>query len=145
MSDPQTTNPISQAKEKVAEAIPTPASPQQMPESSAQALKSRLQWGEPALTILDVRDRAAFNQARIRGAVPMPMDELTDRAIASLEPQREIYVYGDNDQQSNQAAAKLREAGFVSVSVLKGGLTAWKAISGSTEGPAEQLPSNFGL
>ncbi|MEQ9671840.1 hypothetical protein [Coleofasciculus sp. G2-EDA-02] len=55
MSDPQTTNPISQAKEKVAEAIPTPASPQQMPESSAQALKSRLQWGEPALTILDVR------------------------------------------------------------------------------------------
>jgi rhodanese-related sulfurtransferase len=110
-----------------------------MPESSAQAVKSRLQWGEPALTILDVRDRAAFNQARITGAVPMPMDELTDRAISSLEPQREIYVYADNDQQSNQAASQLREAGFESVSVLKGGLTAWKAISGPTEGPAEQL------
>ncbi|EDX71626.1 hypothetical protein MC7420_5251 [Coleofasciculus chthonoplastes PCC 7420] len=104
MSDPQTTNPIAEAKENVAEAVPTPP-PQQMPESSAQAVKSRLQWGEPALTILDVRDRAAFNQARIRGALPMPMDELTDRAISSLEPQREIYVYADNDQQSNQAAS----------------------------------------
>ncbi|MFP4122180.1 rhodanese-like domain-containing protein [Coleofasciculus sp.] len=138
MSDPQTTNPIAEAKENVAEAVPTPP-PQQMPESSAQALKSRLQWGEPALTILDVRDRAAFNQGRITGAIPMPMAELTDRATASLEPQREIYVYGDNDQQSNQAASQLREAGFESVSVLKGGLTAWKAISGPTDGPAEQL------
>ncbi|MFW5667467.1 MAG: rhodanese-like domain-containing protein, partial [Coleofasciculus sp.] len=109
MSDPQTTNPIAEAKESVNEAIPTPP-PQQMPESSAQALKSRLQWGEPALTILDVRDRDAFNQARITGAIPMPMEELTDRAISSLEPQREIYVYGDNDQQSNQAASQLREA-----------------------------------
>ncbi|MEQ8386209.1 MAG: rhodanese-like domain-containing protein [Coleofasciculus sp. A1-SPW-01] len=66
------------------------------------------------------------------------MEELSDRATASLEPQREIYVYGDNDQQSNQAASQLREAGFESVSVLKGGLTAWKAISSPTEGSAEQ-------
>jgi len=137
MSDQQTTNPVSEAKENVAEAIPTPP-PQQMPESSAQAVKSRLQWGEPALTILDVRDRTAFNQGRIMGAIPMPINELSDRATASLEPQREIYVYGDNDQQSNEAAGQLREAGFESVSVLKGGLTAWKAVSGATEGPAEQ-------
>ncbi|MEQ8465884.1 rhodanese-like domain-containing protein [Coleofasciculus sp. E1-EBD-02] len=54
---------------------------------------SNLVTKESALTILDIRDRAAFNQARIRGAIPMPMEELPDRATASLEPQREIYLF----------------------------------------------------
>jgi rhodanese-related sulfurtransferase len=109
-----------------------------MPQSSAQALKDRLQWGEPAFTILDVRDRTTFNQSRIMGAMPMSIDELPDRAKASLELNRDIYVYGENDEQSAQAAAKLREAGFERVSELRGGLAAWKAIGGPTEGTAEQ-------
>ena len=130
-------NTILKAKDKLPEVTPTPP-PQQMPQSSAQALKDRLQWGEPAFTILDVRDRTTFNQSRIMGAMPMSIDELPDRAKASLELNRDIYVYGENDEQSAQAAAKLREAGFERVSELRGGLAAWKAIGGSTEGTAEQ-------
>lgn len=135
MSDIENT--ILEAKDKLPNV--TPVSSQQKPESSAQALKSRLEWGEPALTILDVRERAAFNQGHIRGAVTMPMDELPDRAINSIDRKREIYVYGDSDEQSTQAANTLREAGFESVSVLKGGIAAWKAIAAPTEGPAEQV------
>jgi rhodanese-related sulfurtransferase len=130
-------NTILKAKDKLPEVTPTPPG-QQMPQSSAQALKDRLQWGEPAFTILDVRDRTTFNQSRIMGAMPMSIDELPDRAKASLELNRDIYVYGENDEQSAQAAAKLREAGFERVSELRGGLAAWKAIGGPTEGTAEQ-------
>jgi rhodanese-related sulfurtransferase len=72
------------------------------------------------------------------GAMPMSIDELPDRAKASLELNRDIYVYGENDEQSAQAAAKLREAGFERVSELRGGLAGWKAIGGPTEGTAEQ-------
>ena len=127
---------INKATDKISEAMPTPPQ-QQMPQSSAQALKQRLEWGKPAFTILDVRDRAAFNAARIMGAMTMPMEDLPQRALDSLEPRREIYVYGENDEQSAQAANQLRQAGFESVSELRGGLAAWKAIGGPTEGSAE--------
>ncbi|HBL61271.1 MAG TPA: rhodanese-like domain-containing protein, partial [Cyanobacteria bacterium UBA8803] len=134
---PDVKNAIHEVKEKFSHM--TPAEPQQTPESSAQALKSRLLWGEPALTIIDVRDRTAYNEARIRGAMPMSIDELADRARNSIEPRREIYVYGENDEQSAEAASILRQAGFESVSVLKGGLNSWREIGGATEGYSDQL------
>jgi rhodanese-related sulfurtransferase len=127
---------ILKAKDKLPDVTPTPPS-QQTPQSSAQALKQRLEWGEPAFTVLDVRERTAFNQSRILGAMTMSMEELVDRAKSSLEPIREIYIYGETDEQSAEAANKLREAGFNSVSELRGGLAGWKAIGGPTEGTAE--------
>ncbi|MBE9057147.1 MULTISPECIES: rhodanese-like domain-containing protein [Sphaerospermopsis] len=114
--------------------------PQQPPievESDVHVVKSRLEWGEPAFTILDVRDRSTYNQGHIMGAMPMPIDELTDRAEISLQKSRDIYVYGTDEGQTAQAAQKLRAAGFLQVSELKGGLGAWKAIGGPTEGIIE--------
>lgn len=127
---------ILKAKDALPNATPTPVG-QQTPQSSAQALKARLEWGEPAFTLIDVRDRAAFNASRIMGAIPYPVDALPDQPTPALESNREIYVYGENDEQSAQAAAKMRESGFVAVSELKGGLAAWKAVGGPTEGSAE--------
>lgn len=105
-------------------------------QSDVHELKSRLEWGEPAFTILDIRDRNTYNQGHIMGAMPFPIDELVDRA-GSLAKSRDIYVYGDNDEQTSQAAQALRSAGFVHVSELKGGLAAWKAVGGPTEGIIE--------
>lgn len=133
---PDVENTILNAKDKLPNVTPTPPS-QQTPQSSAQALKQRLEWGEVAFTILDVRDRGAFNASRIMGAMAMPMEDLLQTALDSLEPRREIYIYGDSDEQSAQAANQLRQAGFESVSELRGGLAAWKAIGGPTEGNAE--------
>lgn len=127
---------ILDAKDKLPEVTPTP-SRQQTPQSSAQALKDRLQWGEPAFTILDVRERTAFNDSRLLGAMSMPPEDLPERALDSLEFNREIYVYGESDEQSAQVAGTLRDAGFKNISELRGGLAAWKAIGGPTEGRAE--------
>ncbi|MBD2343330.1 rhodanese-like domain-containing protein [Anabaena subtropica] len=114
--------------------------PQQPPiqsQSDVHALKSRLEWGEPAFTILDVRDRPTYNDGHIMGAMAMPIDDLVDRAASSLEKSRDIYIYGTNDEQTAQAVNLLRSAGFEHVSELKGGLAAWKAIGGPTEGIVE--------
>lgn len=124
---------IIKVKEKVTGALPTPDS-QQMPVSTAQALKERLQWGEPALTIIDVRDRDVFNQEHITGAESIPLAELPEKASDSLDLERDIYVYGDDQAQTTDAAGKLRAANFSQVSELEGGLEAWKEISGPTEG-----------
>lgn len=124
--------------ENVKEALPnlTPTPPGLKAESSAHDLKSRLEWGEPALTILDVRDRDAFNRSHIVGAMSMPLDRLVDGA-QSVDKVRDIYVYGATDDEINQAATKLKEAGFLNVAKLEGGIGAWKAIDGAIEGPEE--------
>ncbi|NJL81354.1 MAG: rhodanese-like domain-containing protein [Nostocaceae cyanobacterium CSU_2_110] len=107
--------------------------------SDVYTLKSRLEWGEPAFTILDVRDRQTYNEGHIMGALPMTMDGLGDTAAQSLAKSRDIYVYGASDTDSAQAAQALRSKGFENVSELKGGLSAWKAIGGPTEGIVESM------
>lgn len=104
---------ISDAKEKLAEVIPTP--PPATPVSSAQALKERLDWREPALTIIDLRDREAYLQERITGAMLFS-------DIDNLPENRDIYLYGDEKAKIAEAANNLRQAGFVSVSQIQGGL-----------------------
>lgn len=101
--------------------------------STASELKQRLDWGEPALTIIDIKSRDAFNESHITGAVSIPDAELLACVSKNLELNRDIYIYGDTDEQSSQAVIKLREAGYQSVAELSGGLAAWKAISGPVE------------
>ncbi|MEB3360286.1 MAG: rhodanese-like domain-containing protein [Synechococcales bacterium] len=96
-------------------------------------LKARLDWGEPALTIVDVRDRSQFNAEHIVGAVTMPVDTLLAIAQATLELDRDIYVYGETDDETAEAATHLRTAGYRHVSELRGGLSAWKAVGYPTE------------
>ena len=110
-------------------------------QSRVYDLKVRLDWGDPALTIIDVRDRNQFQISHIMGAVPMPLAELTHRALSSLELSRDIYVYSDTDEEAVEAAAKLRQAGYLNVSELKGGLPAWKAVGY----PVESILENFGF
>ena len=106
--------------------IPTP--PPMRAQSRVCDLKARLDWGDPAFTIIDVRDRSEFNFSHILGAVSMPQAELVARALSSLEPARDIYVYGETDEETAEAAMQLRTAGYVSVSELRGGVAAWKAV-----------------
>lgn len=114
-----------------------PSQPPIDAQSDVHVLKSRLEWGEPAFTILDVRDRQTYNEGHIMGAMPAPVALLADWAVKSLAKSRDIYVYGADDQQSAEAAQLLKGAGFEHVSQLKGGLAAWKAVGGPTEGIVE--------
>ncbi|WP_013322861.1 rhodanese-like domain-containing protein [Gloeothece verrucosa] len=97
-------------------------------------LKNRLDWGEPALTIIDVRDRKDYNISHITGAVSMPMNELVRRCLTSLELSRDIYIYGYTDEVTTEAAALLLEVGYINVTELEGGLAAWKAADFPVEG-----------
>lgn len=98
------------------------------------ALKERLDWGEPALTIIDLRNRTQFNTSRILGAISIPMDELLERVVDSLERNRDIYLYCNDNAETAQAAARLRRAGYRNVAEIIGGLPAWRAVDGPTEG-----------
>lgn len=126
---------IADIKEKLPDLTPTP--PGLKAQASSHDLKSRLDWGEPGLTIIDARDRESFNDSHITGALPMPMDELVERAKSSLEPVRDIYVYGESDEQTAEAANLLRNAGFRQVAELQGGIPAWKQIDGPIDGAVE--------
>jgi rhodanese-related sulfurtransferase len=106
--------------------IPTP--PPLRSRSRVYDLKARLDWGEPALTIIDIRDRQEFHFSHLMGAISMPLPELVKRALATLELNRDIYLYSDTDEDTALAAAQLRQAGFRNVSELQGGLPAWKAM-----------------
>ncbi len=110
--------------------IPSPLKAQ----SRVYDLKERLDWGEPALTIIDVRDRSLFNISHISGAVSLPMNELVNRALVNFELTRDIYVYGSTQEQTALAATELRNAGYLNVAELIGGLAAWKAVDYPIEG-----------
>ncbi|MBE9181355.1 rhodanese-like domain-containing protein [Oculatella sp. LEGE 06141] len=116
--------------------IPTP--PPLQAKSRVNDLKARLDWGEPALTIIDTRDRTQFNASHIMGALSMPLDELVDRATRSLACHRDLYVYGETDEETAVAAAKLRQAGYSNVAELRGGVAAWKAMGY----PVESISKN---
>ncbi len=100
-------------------------------------IKKRLDWGEPALTIVDIRDRAAFNAERIMGAIPMRMEDFVGNEQNNMSPDRDIYLYGDDEGSAAPAAHEMYEAGFKKVSVIKGGLAGWKAIGGAVEGQGQ--------
>lgn len=127
-----TQNPDQTAESTPTNPVPTP--PALQAQATANDLKARLDWGEPALTIIDVRDRTAFNQEHIMGAIHMPATQLAEQAKASLELSRDIYVYGGEAGDTALAATTLREAGFQNVAELQGGLSAWKEVSGPVEG-----------
>lgn len=113
-------------------------------QSNVHELKSRLEWGEPAFTVIDVRNREAFNDGHILGSMAMPANDLLKYA-SSLAKTRDIYIYGETDEETAQAVQQLRSAGYVHVSELKGGLPAWKAIGGPTEGIVEsRTPASAG-
>jgi rhodanese-related sulfurtransferase len=73
----------------------------------------------------------------------MPLNELVERA-QSIHPERDIYIYGGSDTETTQAATALRDAGFESVAELQGGLQAWQAIAGPTDGINENPDLNAG-
>lgn len=97
------------------------------PTSRVYDLKDRLDWGEPALTIIDARSRESFNESHVMGAISMPADSLVPQARASLNLERDLYVYADTDEEAAISMQRLKRAGYKNVSILRGGVAAWKA------------------
>ncbi|ACK72432.1 Rhodanese domain protein [Gloeothece citriformis PCC 7424] len=133
---------ISKIKDKLPEVTPTP--PDFHQQATAHELKSRLNLGEPALTILDVQNNEAFRHCHIVGAMNVSTEDVAEFAKSSLELNRDIYIYGANDEETAQAANALRQAGFSRVAELQGGLQAWGEIYGAMEGIDSEKPPSKG-
>ncbi|MGB3202040.1 MAG: rhodanese-like domain-containing protein [Nodosilinea sp.] len=97
------------------------------PKSRVYDLKERLDWGEPALTIIDVRDRVDFNHSHITGAISIPVNSLLETAAQCFEVTRDLYIYSNTDDEAAAVAEQLRTAGFSRVAIVRGGVAAWKA------------------
>ncbi len=126
---------VKDAQQTIGKATPVPTEFKEV--TTPSEIKERLDWGEPALTIMDVRDRDAFNQERIMGAIFIPEGNIVSVAKQSMAPERSIYIYGEGEAASKAAASELSGAGYTKVSIIKGGLAAWKAINGAVEGTGQ--------
>lgn len=102
------------------------------PMLDVDTLKQQLERGEPVL-VLDVRDAAEFNdqEGHIPGATNLPLAELPAR-VPELHGRRQdaIRLVCRTDRRSAQAASVLADAGFADVRVVRGGMTAWRAVGG---------------
>jgi sulfur-carrier protein adenylyltransferase/sulfurtransferase len=103
---------------------------EEIPEIDVQTLKRRLDAGERPV-LVDVRqpyEWQAGNLARW-GARLIPLGELDER-LGELDPGAETVLYCRSGGRSENAARRLRAAGFRNLINLRGGMVAWDAEVG---------------
>lgn len=96
-------------------------------ECSPRQVRAMLQNSESGLVLVDCRTDAEWDQARIEGAVLIPLQEIHER-IDELQPyddSRPLVVYCHHGRRSLRAAAILREAGLTGALSMAGGIDRW--------------------
>jgi len=90
-------------------------------------LRRRLAATAPPL-VLDVREPDKFDGplGHIEGARNIPLPLLDTHYATLVEDERPVVCVCLTDKRSAAAAAQLTEAGFRQVSVLRGGMKAWR-------------------
>ncbi len=94
-----------------------------VPEISVQELQRRLQAKEP-VTLIDVREPAEYEIARIDGATLIPLGELPKR-LREIDRTKEIVLHCHSGMRSAHAVQLLQQAGFENAFNLAGGIDAW--------------------
>jgi rhodanese-related sulfurtransferase len=91
----------------------------------------RAQLGDAAPLVLDVRGLDEFDGplGHIEGALNIPLPELPAHQAELAGKVRPIVCVCLTDKRSAAAAAQLAAAGIVDVSVLRGGMKAWREAS----------------
>jgi len=108
------------------------------PEVSVSEMAS-LMKGSPRPVIVDVRERAAFEQGHVPGAVSVPFVEFRDRLEALKLPKIDpVILYSADDALARDATRMLYEKGYQGALTLKGGIGAWQAAGQVVEKPAEK-------
>jgi rhodanese-related sulfurtransferase len=98
-----------------------------VPFMSLAELKSRLESLSDDLIALDVRERDAYEEGHIPGAVLLPRGQMELRVNQDLpDPTRRILSYCELGRISTLATATLREMGYQRAVALDGGMNAWR-------------------
>lgn len=95
----------------------------EMSEIDVHELKSRLEKPEP-FVLLDVREPAEVEVAKLDGSVLIPLGELSKR-LGELDPAAETIVHCKAGGRSAKALSILNEAGFENACHVRGGINAW--------------------
>lgn len=104
---------------------PPPPSEVYVPRITASKLALALESRDP-VTVIDVRNRAAYDQVHVPGALHIPLEDLKDR-LGQIDGNKTIVLYctSPNRSMSLEAAMTLYRLGFSKIAVLEGGLQAW--------------------
>ncbi len=83
------------------------------------------------LVVLDVRQETEFGDGHVRGAINIPLHELTDPgSMANFTDQHNLYVHCGSGYRSVTAASLMKRQGIHNLRNVLGG---WKAISEQTK------------
>lgn len=93
-------------------------------EISVEDVKAKVNAGD-SFTLLDVREPWEFETARIAGAKPMPMGDVSSRAHQELDPDDHIVVVCHHGVRSMNVTVWLRQQGFENAQSMRGGIDAW--------------------
>lgn len=108
-----------------------------VPFMALEELRSRIESRENSLVILDVRERSAFDEGHISGAMHLPRGQLELRVNQALpDPTRKIVTVCELGKISTLAAATLRDLGFPGATALDGGMKGWRDTGFPMEGKA---------
>jgi rhodanese-related sulfurtransferase len=89
-------------------------------------LQIRLERGDSGLTVLDVRERDAFEQGHLPRAVHLARGQLELRIDEVVrDPDTRLVAYCELGKISTLATATLRTMGFTRAAALDGGFKAW--------------------
>ena len=119
---------------------PPPPEPALVPRVSPSRLRRALD-GEAVegfrdeVTVVDVGNRASYEQAHIPGALHLVGHELVDRA-GELDSSHTVVLYDlwPDERAGAEAALVLYALGFTDVAVLEGGIQLWYAAGYGIEG-----------
>ena len=114
--------------ERGGNAKPFPANPNiTSPRMSPRDLKGLI-GSHCEYALLDVRSEEAYGAGHPLFASSLPLESFEAR-VGKLVPRRTacIVVYDDGDGAAERASALLRKLGYKNVSILEGGLQAWRA------------------
>ncbi|MEZ6243021.1 MAG: rhodanese-like domain-containing protein [Phycisphaerales bacterium] len=95
-------------------------------EISPREASERLGSGEDDFVLLDIREAGEVAQARVEGAVHVPLSELGARlSELDIEEDTPIGVLCHRGVRSMSVAALLREQGFSGARSVAGGIDLW--------------------
>jgi rhodanese-related sulfurtransferase len=98
-----------------------------VPFMSMDEVLHRIDSGQPDILLLDVRERDAYIEGHIPGAISLPRGQLELRVNDLLsDPTQRIVVCCEFGKISTLAAATLKDLGFGRAVALDGGITAWR-------------------
>ena len=100
-------------------------------------LRRKLQDSPGRVVLVDVRERDDYEKEHIKGAISVPISELSMRVQKDYAKDVEVIVYcgGFECTLSTKASEMLLNMGYEKVLEYEGGLKDWKTAGFLTEGP----------